>query len=189
MSAGIVYPLFGGSLRYRQLVVFWEKTMPSATSLWERYLMALDEVTERLERITSALDKARVPHALVGGRPSRSGWRPKIRPLCARRKTWISFFAPRICPHRCTSFGLRGCHAFADRPKQHRPCRITAKACGSLTGGHAFGVSPQGCRCSAGAPKAWHPTHFTHATHTDREMCATMRDLPRAQCRRRFRCT
>ena len=102
MSAGIVYPLFGGSLRYRQLVVFWEKTMPSATSLWERYLMALDEVTERLERITSALDKARVPHALVGGRPSRSGWRPKIRPLCARRKTWISFFAPRICPHRCT---------------------------------------------------------------------------------------
>ena len=29
--------------------------------------MALDEVTQRLERITGALDKAQVPHALVGG--------------------------------------------------------------------------------------------------------------------------
>jgi hypothetical protein len=34
---------------------------------WEKYLMALDEVTERLGRITKALDKAGVPHALVGG--------------------------------------------------------------------------------------------------------------------------
>ena|SRR5438128_7383486 len=35
--------------------------------LWERHIMALDKVTERLERITGALDQAGVPFALVGG--------------------------------------------------------------------------------------------------------------------------
>src|SRR5207253_6650205 len=35
--------------------------------LWERYRMALDEVTERLERITRALGEAGVAYALVGG--------------------------------------------------------------------------------------------------------------------------
>jgi hypothetical protein len=34
---------------------------------WERYLMALDRVTERLRRITTALEGAGVPYALVGG--------------------------------------------------------------------------------------------------------------------------
>ncbi len=113
-----------------------------------------------------------------------SGLAPGLQYTSARngqRGLALVALVPRLLPSSLhTSFGLRGCHAFADRPKQHRPCRITAKACGSLTGGHAFGVSPQGCRCSAGAPKAWHPTHFTHATHTDREMCATMRLLPGA---------
>jgi hypothetical protein len=36
-------------------------------SLWEKYLMALDKVTERLQRITAALEAASVPFALVGG--------------------------------------------------------------------------------------------------------------------------
>ena len=35
--------------------------------LWEKYVMALDEVTERLERITKALADAGVAYALVGG--------------------------------------------------------------------------------------------------------------------------
>jgi hypothetical protein len=35
--------------------------------LWRRYLLALDEVTDRLERITKALTAASVPYALVGG--------------------------------------------------------------------------------------------------------------------------
>jgi hypothetical protein len=35
--------------------------------LWERYVMAVDAVTARLERITDALEKAGVPYALVGG--------------------------------------------------------------------------------------------------------------------------
>src|SRR3954469_17669834 len=41
----------------------------SATSrgLWESYRMALDEVTDRLQRIAGALEAAGVPYALVGG--------------------------------------------------------------------------------------------------------------------------
>src|ERR1700739_4015738 len=35
--------------------------------LWSRYVMALDDVTRRLDRITSALEQAAVPYALVGG--------------------------------------------------------------------------------------------------------------------------
>jgi hypothetical protein len=35
--------------------------------LWEKYVMALDEVTARLQRITQALDAKSVPYALVGG--------------------------------------------------------------------------------------------------------------------------
>jgi hypothetical protein len=34
---------------------------------WEKYLMALDEIAQRLERITKALTEAGVPFALVGG--------------------------------------------------------------------------------------------------------------------------
>lgn len=41
--------------------------MSSSTGLWERYLMALDEVTDRLQRITQALEGAGVAYALVGG--------------------------------------------------------------------------------------------------------------------------
>src|SRR5215475_8182068 len=35
--------------------------------LWEKYVMALDEVTTRLQRITQALEAMSVPYALVGG--------------------------------------------------------------------------------------------------------------------------
>src|SRR5437588_837647 len=35
--------------------------------LWERYVMALDDVTDRLTRIAGALEAASVPYALVGG--------------------------------------------------------------------------------------------------------------------------
>ena len=38
-----------------------------APGLWERYVMALDAVTDRLQRITHALEEASVPYALVGG--------------------------------------------------------------------------------------------------------------------------
>lgn len=36
-------------------------------SLWKQYLMALDDVTDRLERICGALNRAAIPYALVGG--------------------------------------------------------------------------------------------------------------------------
>jgi hypothetical protein len=35
--------------------------------LWERYIMAMDKLTDRLNRITGALTKMSVPYALVGG--------------------------------------------------------------------------------------------------------------------------
>lgn len=37
------------------------------SSLWERYVMAMDAVTERLNRIVKALEEATVPYALIGG--------------------------------------------------------------------------------------------------------------------------
>jgi hypothetical protein len=43
------------------------KLGPPSSGLWERYLMALDEVTDRLQRIARALDEAGVIYALVGG--------------------------------------------------------------------------------------------------------------------------
>src|SRR5712692_3715164 len=43
------------------------KSLSSSRGIWESYLMALDEVTDRLQRITGALEEAGVPYALVGG--------------------------------------------------------------------------------------------------------------------------
>src|SRR5213080_5306789 len=42
-------------------------TEPASTGPWEKYRMALDDVTARLERITKALEEAGVAYALVGG--------------------------------------------------------------------------------------------------------------------------
>ena len=43
------------------------ETDSQTTDLWRQYVMALDDVTARLERITRALTGASVEHALVGG--------------------------------------------------------------------------------------------------------------------------
>src|SRR5439155_14214732 len=43
------------------------KSLSSSKGIWESYLMALDEVTDRLHRITGAFEKHGVPYALVGG--------------------------------------------------------------------------------------------------------------------------
>src|SRR3954464_13744186 len=40
---------------------------PPAIDPWERYLLAMEDVSNRLTRITVALDAAQVPYALVGG--------------------------------------------------------------------------------------------------------------------------
>jgi hypothetical protein len=41
--------------------------VPSGDGIWERYLMALDEVTDRLRRIVGALEQSGVAYALAGG--------------------------------------------------------------------------------------------------------------------------
>jgi hypothetical protein len=43
------------------------KLVPAAAGIWERYQMALDDVTDRLQRISRALEEAGVAYALVGG--------------------------------------------------------------------------------------------------------------------------
>lgn len=43
------------------------KFLDQRERLWERHVMALEEVTGRLERITGAMQRASVPYALVGG--------------------------------------------------------------------------------------------------------------------------
>src|SRR6478609_8265633 len=42
-------------------------SMVATGSLWERYQMSLDKLTDRLDRITAALTGMGVPYALVGG--------------------------------------------------------------------------------------------------------------------------
>src|SRR5437868_1604850 len=43
------------------------KVVAQPSGLWKRYVMALDEVTDRLQRILRAFEEAAVPYALVGG--------------------------------------------------------------------------------------------------------------------------
>lgn len=43
------------------------RSVPSTISYWDRYVMALDEVTDRLLRIARALEEAGVVYALAGG--------------------------------------------------------------------------------------------------------------------------
>ena len=44
-----------------------ETSVDKPEDLWEQYVMALEDVTDRLKRITGALAEASVPYALVGG--------------------------------------------------------------------------------------------------------------------------
>jgi hypothetical protein len=43
------------------------EALPAAQGIWERYVMALDEVTERMRRIGQALNEAQIEYAFVGG--------------------------------------------------------------------------------------------------------------------------
>jgi hypothetical protein len=43
------------------------KVIAETPGLWEKYLMALDEVTDRLNRVTRAFEEASVPYAIVVG--------------------------------------------------------------------------------------------------------------------------
>jgi hypothetical protein len=43
--------------------------MTRAADLWERYVMALDDVTDRLHRVVGAFEREGAAYALVGGQP------------------------------------------------------------------------------------------------------------------------
>jgi hypothetical protein len=53
------------------------------TDLWERYRMALEDVTQRLERFTRCLNEAGVEYALVGGQ-AVALWVATIDPAAVR---------------------------------------------------------------------------------------------------------
>src|ERR1700756_3395270 len=49
-----------------------EQKMSASTAVqpaasWEKYVMAMDAVSERLQRIVKALEESAVPYALIGG--------------------------------------------------------------------------------------------------------------------------
>jgi hypothetical protein len=58
-------------------------TQFQVTDLWERYCMALEDVTQRLERITRCLDAAGVAYALVGGQ-AVALWVATVDPAAVR---------------------------------------------------------------------------------------------------------
>ena len=56
-----------GIVAENEIMPMSASAMPLSTGLWGRYLMALDEVTDRLQRIVGAFESAGVEYALVGG--------------------------------------------------------------------------------------------------------------------------
>ncbi len=53
------------------------------TDVWQRHLMALDDVSDRLDRITRCLDEAEVRYALVGGQ-AVALWVATVDPAAVR---------------------------------------------------------------------------------------------------------
>ncbi len=59
------------------------ETSTTAEGLWEKYAMAVEEIAQRLVRITKALNAAHVPFALVGGQ-AVALWVARIDPDAVR---------------------------------------------------------------------------------------------------------
>ncbi|HIQ21169.1 MAG TPA: hypothetical protein EYH34_08035 [Planctomycetes bacterium] len=68
--------------------------MAKLISPWKRHLMALDEVAQRLERITRALDEAQVRYGLVGGQ-AVAIWVASREPAAVRTTKDIDILARR----------------------------------------------------------------------------------------------
>jgi hypothetical protein len=66
----------------------------AATDVWKRYTMALDEIADRLSRITSALRAADVPYALIGGQ-AVALWVATKDPAAVRTTKDIDLLLPR----------------------------------------------------------------------------------------------
>src|SRR5687767_13961691 len=56
---------------------------PPTVYYWDRHVMALDDVTRRMQRICTALEAAAVPFALVGGQ-AVAIWVGSIEPAAVR---------------------------------------------------------------------------------------------------------
>ena len=82
-------------------------TTASDQSLWGAYIMALDEVTDRLRRITLALDEKSVPYAVVGGQ-AVALWVATKEPAAVRTTKDVDLMIrradlPQRAPPRCRS--------------------------------------------------------------------------------------
>jgi hypothetical protein len=67
----------------------------SPTPLWDSYRMALDRVTERMERIVKALDDAGVTYAIVGGQ-AVALWVATCDPAAVRTTKDVNLLVARI---------------------------------------------------------------------------------------------
>src|SRR5260370_36613568 len=80
-----------------------QKTLTNLDSFtvgpWEKYRMALDDVTVRLERITKSLHEAGVPYALVGGQ-AVAIWVPTCDPAAVRPTKDRDVFLHRHGPYQ-----------------------------------------------------------------------------------------
>jgi len=70
------------------------KTGQETASVWRQYIMALDDVTDRLERICRALEEASVPFALVGGQ-AVALWVATRDPAAVRTTKDVDILIPR----------------------------------------------------------------------------------------------
>jgi hypothetical protein len=98
-----------------------EKRMASLATpgLWERYLMAMDAVTDRLNRITAALTTTSVPYALVGGQAVALWVATKDpAPMSAARE--VDFVVNRARRELCKR-ALRNLFGTIDRPANGSP--------------------------------------------------------------------
>ena len=69
-------------------------TRQPTTDVWEQHLMALDDVSDRLERITRCLDEAEVRYALVGGQ-AVALWVATVDPAAVRTTKDIDLLLDR----------------------------------------------------------------------------------------------
>jgi hypothetical protein len=73
----------------------------SAVDPWEKHLMALDDVTRRLDQITGELNRLKVPYAIVGGQ-AVALWVATVDPAAVRTTKDVDLLVrrqdlPQIC--------------------------------------------------------------------------------------------
>jgi hypothetical protein len=99
----------------------------TSLSLWERHLLAVDQVTERRTRIVNALTAAGVPYALVGGQ-AVALWVASREPAAVRTTKDVDILLRREDLPRARAaareadfdyFEIHGVGMFLDRANNH----------------------------------------------------------------------